>query len=389
MQSDSEALYVGREQTQVKHFILEKYLERFAIIVGSAYDTITYVDCFAGPWQEASKELIDTSFSRAIKALKSAQEVHRIRGRKINLRCFFIEEGRNAYAQLKHFSDKQAGVEVHTFNGKLEKAIGEIVRFVENGGRSNFPFLFVDPTGWTGFGMNTIKPLLELKPSEFLINFMSSHIRRFINFKESKESFEELFGEPDVPSKVAHLEGYDRDDQMLEIYCKNVAMAGKFPFARPAIILEPNENRPHFHLIYCTRDDKGIEVFKDAEKSAMSKMERLRADAFKNMREQGGQQYMFGSDEVNSSTHYDALRNRYNQRAWRSIEEMLRLRGRVPYDEIWYETMKFPLTWETDLHRWISRMAKEGRIAIEGLAPPKRVPKRGNNVFVFLNAETD
>ena len=41
-----EDLYAGREQTLVKHFILKEYLERFAIIIGSRWQTITYVDCF-------------------------------------------------------------------------------------------------------------------------------------------------------------------------------------------------------------------------------------------------------------------------------------------------------------------------------------------------------
>ncbi|GEM_PF-3928594 len=45
-------LYVGREQTLVKHTILRAYLRRFAIIVGSWADSITYVHCFSGPWRE-------------------------------------------------------------------------------------------------------------------------------------------------------------------------------------------------------------------------------------------------------------------------------------------------------------------------------------------------
>lgn len=41
-------LYEGREQTLVKHLILGKYLERFAIIIGFNWASITYVDCFSG-----------------------------------------------------------------------------------------------------------------------------------------------------------------------------------------------------------------------------------------------------------------------------------------------------------------------------------------------------
>jgi hypothetical protein len=67
-------LYVGREQTLVKHFILRHYLERFAHIVGTHWDTITYVDCFSGPWNVRSEELKDSSFSLALDELRKARE---------------------------------------------------------------------------------------------------------------------------------------------------------------------------------------------------------------------------------------------------------------------------------------------------------------------------
>ena len=61
-----EGLYVGREQTLVKHFILRKYLERFAHIIFTRWRSITYVDCFAGPWNSKSNNLKDSSFAIAI-----------------------------------------------------------------------------------------------------------------------------------------------------------------------------------------------------------------------------------------------------------------------------------------------------------------------------------
>lgn len=67
-------LYAGREQTLVKHYILEHYLERFAHIVGSAWDAITYVDCFSGPWNARSERLEDSSFALALRQLKAAHE---------------------------------------------------------------------------------------------------------------------------------------------------------------------------------------------------------------------------------------------------------------------------------------------------------------------------
>ncbi len=70
----SEAAYAGREQTEVKHYILRHYLERFAHRVGFGYRTLTYVDTFAGPWNATTDNLSDTSFSIALTKLCEARE---------------------------------------------------------------------------------------------------------------------------------------------------------------------------------------------------------------------------------------------------------------------------------------------------------------------------
>ena len=67
--AETDEYYRGREQTKVKHYILEHYLERFAHIIGSRWNTITYVDCFSGPWNVESDELKDSSFAIALEQL--------------------------------------------------------------------------------------------------------------------------------------------------------------------------------------------------------------------------------------------------------------------------------------------------------------------------------
>lgn len=41
--------YEGREQTYVKHFVLENYLERVAYNIFSFEDLFSYIDGFSGP----------------------------------------------------------------------------------------------------------------------------------------------------------------------------------------------------------------------------------------------------------------------------------------------------------------------------------------------------
>ena len=66
----SLADYAGREQSYVKHVLLESYLEKLVHKVASRYDQIAYVDGFAGPWLSANERFEDTSFGIALSAAR-------------------------------------------------------------------------------------------------------------------------------------------------------------------------------------------------------------------------------------------------------------------------------------------------------------------------------
>jgi three-Cys-motif partner protein len=387
MTEDQENFYDEREQTEIKHFMLKRYLGRFAHIVASAYDAITYVDCFAGPWEARSKKLEDTSFSIAIHELKKARDTHKSKQRNIRLRCFFIEKDAQAFARLSEFVASQTGVEFEIFNGELVDAIPKILEFIKAGGSRNMPFIFVDPKGWTGFPLSKITPLLRLAPGEVLINFMTSHIRRFIEIPEQAENMKALFGQADVAAQVAGLDGEDRDDALVKIYSDSVKAAGRYKFVFPAMILEPKNDRTHFHLIYCTRNDLGIEVFKDTERTAMEKMEKARASAYQRKQEHGRQGYLFGPAEAQTSNHYNELRDRYTKKAHALIENRLSTSGSMSYDEAWLEVSKFPLTWERDLREWIAEMVAKKQLRIDGMKPNERSLKRRNRIQLIWLAK--
>src|SRR5438128_12427723 len=114
--SNRDASYEGREQTLVKHVVLEKYLERFAMIVGTWADTINYVDGFSGPWNLRSENFADSSFAIALRVLRTARDTLRGRGRSLKLRCFFIEANPKSYERLEQFARETKDVQVETRN---------------------------------------------------------------------------------------------------------------------------------------------------------------------------------------------------------------------------------------------------------------------------------
>ncbi|MEP7011839.1 MAG: three-Cys-motif partner protein TcmP [Acidobacteriota bacterium] len=371
--------YVGREQTLVKHLILKNYLERFAHIIYKRFESITYVDCFSGPWQDRSADHEDSSFSIALSELRKAQGTHDRLGNKRQIRCFFLEKDPRAYRELEAFAARVGDAEIKTENKRFEESIDAILQFVKQGGPNTFPFFFIDPTGWTGFSLDTISPLLRVSPGEVLINFMTSFIRRFVEQGETQSSFAQLFGSAGYREWFEGLHGDERDDTLVGIYADRVREAGRFAFARTAIVIHPEKARTHFHLIYLTRHRTGVRVFKEIEKKAMAKMESLRADARARKREAStGMGDLFADQgilQTNESIYYNKLRMHYLGKAKVSVQRALRERRRIAYSDAWEIALSSPLVWESDLKSWLEEWTNSGLIEVTGLKGKERTPK--------------
>lgn len=373
-------LYAGREQTLVKHTILRSYIDRFAHIVGSFWDAITYVDCFSGPWNVQSGDLRDSSFHIALEELRKAKaHLGEALGRDFALRCFFLERDPEAYRHLDQFARSVTDAEIATKNAALEDSVGDILTFVGSRQNDAFPFVFIDPTGWTGFAMRTIAPLLRLRPGEVLINFMTGHILRFAEHSDPaiRQSFDDLFGSSAFRHRIADLMGQDREDELVRSYCDAVRAAGSYDYVCPALVLHPENDRTHFHLIYATRNAKGVEVFKQVEKKAMAVMEKARAEAQQRSRvRSSGQSELFAAGQMHDARHYDGLRERHLAGARFCVEQLLLARRAVSYDEVWITALSYPLVWDSDVKTWIAKWRKTGKVAITGMKPREQVPKR-------------
>jgi three-Cys-motif partner protein len=371
-----EPAYHGREQTAVKHRVLGRYLTPLPLIVGRTWARdIVHVDCCAGPWHTVTDDLSDSSIGIALRQLREAREILTREGRSVTFRCLFVEQDPTAYAQLKKYCDSVSDIEVKTLPGDFVAHIPEILRFVA-ARRDSFPFFFIDPTGWLPLKILPLKPLLQYQPGEVLINFMTSYIRRFL--EEQGEDFGAILGERAM-ANIHGLVGQERDDAAAFAYADQIAQAGNFPYVCTTLVLNPQINQTYYHLIYATRHHKGVEVFKDAERNASEFMELARADAQQRHRiEITNIGELFAVEEYAAGNDYylSGLRRRYLNVAHARVEDALRLNKRRPmlYDQAWRIACRFPLVWESDLHKWIKHEWRD-KINVLGMRPNQRVPK--------------
>lgn len=380
--------YAGREATKVKHLILRRYLQKLAYKWGWYGGTINYVDGFAGPWKSGTEDLADTSPHIAIAELRRAREGIVKRGRTApTVRCLFIERDAKAFARLQASVAEIRDIMVQVLPGEFEQLTGGVVEFEGEGVRP-FGFCFIDPTGWTGFGMQAISPVLRHKPGEVLINFMTKDIKRFIDdpLSVALPRYRELFGNADYRAEWQGLNGQDREDEIVSAYCRRVKEVGGFSYVVSTIVLHPTDNRTHFHLIYGTRSVEGLRTFRDIEAGVMKDQAAIHAKAQQQKRvAQSGRPELWSADELAGTSHIEQSRARYLQLSKSRVHDAILKARRISYDDLEAIALSMPMTWESDLKQWLHDWKAEGLIRYEGLAPRARVPQHNRNHVIVLN----
>lgn len=271
--------YEGREQTYLKHRVLTEYLNSWAQKLASTarlgYSRevrLWYVDCFAGPWQDKDESLEDTSVAIGLKALERAADTWR--DYNVKLSAIFVEKDRKAFARLDDFLSKRPGtVESHRFQGAFGDFVGEIDGLVGK----DPAFLFVDPTGWKGAGMNFIAPLASKSRRDVLINVMFNHINRF---KDDPREFlrvqmREFFGlqERDIPPGLT-------EESLFSFYREQLRKASGVPYAADLVIPHATKDRTWFRLVVGGHHHAVVELFRDVEKRICgSEANKVRDDA--------------------------------------------------------------------------------------------------------------
>jgi three-Cys-motif partner protein len=271
--------YVGREQTEAKHFILKGYLQELAFKVLNHWD-ITYVDGFSGPWKSQTPDFRDTSFIIAIEVLQDAQrQILQRKGVRRNIRCFFSENDAATYKELVRavaaHHRPEDGFEIVTFPGSFESAVPAINRLIG----SSFPLIFIDPTGWTGYGFQNIRSIFQSSKCEVVINYMYDHITRFVASPD----------EPTIASLEAVMGGAgwrSRLDKSLplglaaeKLFLETLKAAGDFRYVISTKIDKSTSDRPHFSLAYGTKSREGLKAFRQIEYDALKSHARNRVKA--------------------------------------------------------------------------------------------------------------
>jgi|APTNR8051073442_1049403.scaffolds.fasta_scaffold05491_7 three-Cys-motif partner protein len=370
--------YKRREQTLVKHFFLDRYLERVAYVTlaGSGrWSDFAYVDTFSGPWRSGNVNLEDTSVFIALTKLDAVRQGLKKIGRNVKFRAMFVESSPSAFQDLQRLVAQFPNSGATTIRGEFQDHVDDARRFIGNA----FSLIFVDPTGWS-VDLNVLQPLLQLR-GEVIFNFMYNEINRHLLDNPQpavRTSFDPIFGGPSWRNEIEQRikAGADRESSIVGVFCDRLREAGGFEYVTQTRILQPLAERTYFYLVYGTRHWKGVQEFRSVEQKALEVQEKVRFDAKMDAHEQrsGIRDLFHGESPRGWPPDFQAHRARNLDAARQRLRQLLLERHCFPAYEAFGRVLELPLVFPDDAKALLLEAQTEGWLTID-LRPRERTPK--------------
>jgi three-Cys-motif partner protein len=153
--------------------------------------------------------------------------------------------------------------EVH--QSEFDEKIHEILDEIEKGRMHNQPmFFFIDPFGYTGYPMNTLKRVLKYPRVELFINFMIYDIIRFCEQGQFESKLIDQFGNDEFKKIKTIKTPEEKQAYIMNLYCENLKKMAGADYVMPfRVNTLGQKTRPRYYLIHVSRNLKALKVMKD------------------------------------------------------------------------------------------------------------------------------
>lgn len=346
----------------------------------SLWKEFVFVDGFSGPWESHKEHFADTSFMIALETLRRVRNNIIGQGRKINIKCLFIESDSEKHSKLENAVQDYKGVDVvETINGEFEDLVPEVLSFI---GKS-YSLVFADPKGWTDTSYTKIKKLLRHTPGEIVINFMYEFANRALTQDRHAKDFDQWFGGNDWRDRFEQYtnQGMIRENAVCELLKDGLKATGAFKYVVTTPIARPTSDRTLYYLCHGTRHHRGLEVFREAEAKVMRLQGQARHEAKlkkETIKSINGQSNLFTEDELANSYTRPHGGVPSDSEVSDFIIGFLKAGERTSYETVIAAVLEKHRIKRTDLNRISGSLWKNRIIDLEGDKERQRVPKEGN-----------
>jgi len=267
-ENDREHFEDYREQTRVKHEILEAYLGPYFQILGSGNRNLLYIDGFAGRGtysKAGTGERFDGSPLRALKLISENETF------SAKVSTMFIEADPVLYSDLE-----KAVTEFANSYPNIRKPICARCTFAEGvrelldkvGGKLAPTFLFVDPCGVAGTCFETINHVMACKSSEAFIFFNIDGVRRIAGLDKLSDVLIELLGSKARAENLFVALQYEdsvekREQMILQAYREALFNDMGVTYSVPFRVESEDKQKTSHYLIHATNHRLGFKIMKD------------------------------------------------------------------------------------------------------------------------------
>ena len=265
MSDQQVELHHLKRVSRIKHQILTRYLPSWAAILGSAFEKLYYVDCFAGPGvYESDGERVDGS---PIIAIKAGKEFATKNSRK-KLGVILVDDDPLQIEQVKDCVNATLphppNFRVSIKSANSHDYIPKIIAGIE--ARKSAPsFFMVDPYGHP-LSIPMMNEILSLHRSELLINLMWYRINMNMANEAVQHHVDELFGGEDWKTQAfISQRGTEKEDSFLDYFCGRLAAqyVRQFRIRYDAQEDRMLGNRTKYYLIHASNSLKAVQLMKE------------------------------------------------------------------------------------------------------------------------------
>lgn len=270
-----DSTWMMKPHTRAKHVLLRRYLGAwFPILTSGGFNRrVIYIDGFAGPGIYSGGEpgspiiVLDTLVNHSNFSKLSETEFIFI----------FVELKKKYFQNLENeitkFWDKLEGgqpsnIKLALYNEPFKEVADQMIDVTYGQGKQLAPtFAFIDPFGWSGVPLKTVRDLLSSDKCEVLFSFMYDSINRFITINDPSLAltFNELFGtDINKYNQITKLKGEERKAFLRDLYKTQLERLAGFKFVRYFNLIDSERGKTVYFLMFGTKHPKGLEVMKEA-----------------------------------------------------------------------------------------------------------------------------
>lgn len=261
MTAPKEAVWPLEPHTEAKHSLLRHYLNAWFPILARHSGRVIFLDGFAGPGIYKGGQ--PGSPIIAINALINHKYFSKLN--ECEFVFLFIEKDGRRLDQLNielgQFNPLPPNVHVETTQGEFQDVIEEILsNLAEEEARLAPTLAFIDPFGFSGVPMDTIRRFLSAPKCELIMILMVDHLNRFKSHSPVKSRFETLY----VTTRFDDVVTADNAVPVLvDKYKDQLKKVAGFSFTLD-FQMKRSDGHNAYYIVYATKNIAGVKKFKDA-----------------------------------------------------------------------------------------------------------------------------